>query len=244
MELARGASLTGIMLNACELFTSFEEEVEYIWMTLDDFTVTKGLYLYSRYFILVVHMYVLGLNRSNLHGQILTIRYRQHFYYAPQYQNLDSTQPSPPGLAIWVLYKFFIWQTLVGVVDYVLCRRVYFMYHRRRGMFIFLCSMMSGKIILVGVTAVFVFRTLSHFSPMGRDTAPMTVAGHYIAGEIIVQTVLVFLAFNRALRTSQGRTRIIHRLADTGTESYLTFIGESPSGFFLLQATLTYVYHP
>ncbi|KDR75757.1 hypothetical protein GALMADRAFT_140366 [Galerina marginata CBS 339.88] len=199
MELARGAAFSGIMLNACELFMNFPEEVECIWMTIGDFTFMKALYIFARYFIFVVHI--------------------QNFYYSQRYQNLDRSKPPPPGLGTWVLYKVFVWQTLIGVIDLVLVKRVYLLHNRKRWMFMFLSTILLCRMALIAITLTLAFKGLKVRASAGRDGLPSAIMINYTSGEMLLQCVLVSLAINRGRRSGRGRTPVVSRLAEGGMES-------------------------
>lgn len=162
-------------------------------------TVSKCFYLYSRYYVFVVHLYVPKILRLSMAcSELLIYPHRQHYHYAPLYQHLDPSKPTPPGMANWMLYKFFFWQTLVYVTDLVLCNRgtslflynhrhdltricpVYLLYNKRKAILYLLSTILVSRTLLVAISWYMIHTTLKNCTAAARDSLSFKVVGQYM----------------------------------------------------------------
>ncbi|KAF8967896.1 hypothetical protein BDZ97DRAFT_1801845 [Flammula alnicola] len=198
VEIARGAACIAAMLNACELLTHFPEEMEYIWMVLREFTLMKGLYLFARYYIFVVHLQVF------LYGDVL--------------QYVSSSDRLSPSMRTWWLYKAFMLQAFVWVIHSALMKRIYLLFNRKRWMFNFLLCLSTVRLAIAATVIVSIYQTKTE-KPSTTGTIPIIIVANYLAGEILLQSVISILAVGHG---STSRTPLATRLMENGVESLIT----------------------
>ncbi|TFK44839.1 hypothetical protein BDQ12DRAFT_673660 [Crucibulum laeve] len=208
MEWARVASYAGMALNIYDLFDCFSEEIEYIWGTTQTLRILKHLYFVSRYFPLVLHL--------------------QFSYYTPLLGCPVSL--SDPSLdwarRIWGLYKFLTLQVLICIVDVTVLIRLYLISNSKRWLLAFLAALVGFRIVLAGWATLFVSSMLKS-RPHPTCRVPTAVSIYYLAGELLVQGVLLVLTFGRSfviLEKEARRSYVASRMLDQGVAPLVTVI--------------------
>ncbi|TFK35640.1 hypothetical protein BDQ12DRAFT_688074 [Crucibulum laeve] len=208
MEWAQVASYAGIALNTYDLFDCFSEEIEYIWGTTQTLRILKYLYFVSRYLPFVLHF--------------------QYSYYTHLLGRPVSLSGSSLNWArrIWGLYKFLTLQVLIGIVDVTVLIRLYLISNSKRWVLAFLAAVVGLRIVLAGWTTLLVSNMLK-FRPHPTCRLPPAASIYYLAGELLVQGVLLVLTFGRSFMISEKEARrnyVASRLLDQGVAPLVTLI--------------------
>ncbi|TFK44836.1 hypothetical protein BDQ12DRAFT_673655 [Crucibulum laeve] len=201
MNSLQGASYAGLAFTSWEVLITLPEEADYIWIYPLRLTLIKSLYLFCRYFALLVQI------ANTMFARLLEARY-----------------PVPSSTCkLWLMYQAFVTYSLLGAVDIILMIRVYAFYNRNRRIGIILLLLLLCRVVLSGLSAAMTIPDQQFNSACLSNKMPGVVLYCFAIGEITLQTALLVMTFGKQIcATSQGwaRTPLVSLLCRDGSTVY------------------------